>query len=218
MNNVVADFIINNPNPLEAEFELNEPINFDCLFELNAVSTVWGGIQGNIQNQADLQNEFSTKQNILTSVNAGPGISITQENGVIKINNTQTSAEWGNITGNLSDQTDLANTFHLINIDLNHKQDALTAGNNITFNGNVISATVPTKVSQLENDNEYLTSDDVSAVALTGDIEDIVGIDIQNPEDGQILEYSVYDGAWINTTRPTITITYDSTTQNLTIG
>ena len=69
---------------------------------------------------------------------------------------------------------------------------------NIIPASNIISATVPTKVSQLENDKEYLTSGDVSTVALTGDIEDIVGIDIQNPEDGQILVYSEVDAAWQN--------------------
>ena len=46
-------------------------------------------------------------QEKLTSINAGDGISITEVNGILKISNTQTSAEWGNILGNLPDQTDL---------------------------------------------------------------------------------------------------------------
>ena len=46
-------------------------------------------------------------QPLLTAQNAGTGISITMEGGIVKINNTQTSAEWGNITGTLSNQTDL---------------------------------------------------------------------------------------------------------------
>lgn len=45
------------------------------------------------------------KQDTLTEDNAGEGISIVD--GVIS--NTQTSAEWGNITGNLNDQKDLKN-------------------------------------------------------------------------------------------------------------
>lgn len=48
--------------------------------------------------------EFQTK---LTSANAGTGVSITEVGGVVKISNTQTSAEWGNILGNLPDQADL---------------------------------------------------------------------------------------------------------------
>lgn len=51
---------------------------------------------------------------------AGVGIDIT--NNVIS--NTQTSAEWGNITGTLSNQTDL-------NTALSGKQETLTSGTNI---------------------------------------------------------------------------------------
>lgn len=51
------------------------------------------------------QAKFDAKQDKLTSSNAGTGISIS--NGVIS--NTQTSAEWGNIEGTLSSQTDLQN-------------------------------------------------------------------------------------------------------------
>lgn len=57
------------------------------------------------------------KQDVLT---AGTGIDIT--NNVIS--STQTSAEWGNIAGTLSDQIDLKN-------ELDGKQAILTAGNNI---------------------------------------------------------------------------------------
>ena len=48
-------------------------------------------------------------QEKLTSINAGTGISITEINGIVKISNTQISAEWGNILGTLSSQTDLWN-------------------------------------------------------------------------------------------------------------
>lgn len=70
---------------------------------------------------------------------AGEGIDIT--NGVIS--NTQTSAEWGNITGTLSDQTDLqtalngkanANSVYekaQIDAFLQAKQDSLVSGTNI---------------------------------------------------------------------------------------
>ena len=71
---------------------------------------------------------------------AGTGISF--ENG--KISNTNTEAAWGNITGTLSDQTDLSTA-------LDSKQDMLTAGNNITINGTTISA----------NDTTYSASDNI---------------------------------------------------------
>lgn len=59
---------------------------------------------------------------------AGTGIDIT--NNVIS--NTQTSAQWGNITGTLSNQTDLQD-------ELDDKQDTLVSGTNIkTINGSSI--------------------------------------------------------------------------------
>lgn len=52
--------------------------------------------------------DLNAKQDKLTSSNAGTGIKI--ENGVIS--NTQTSANWGNIKGTLSNQTDLQNALN----------------------------------------------------------------------------------------------------------
>ena len=54
-----------------------------------------------------LTEEINKKQDILTEENAGDGISITNEDGTVKINNTRVSAVWGNIEGNITDQTDL---------------------------------------------------------------------------------------------------------------
>lgn len=65
-----------------------------------------------------------------TTYTAGTGIDIT--GGVIS--NTQTSANWGNITGTLSDQTDLANA-------LNDKAD---------------TSDIPTKTSDLTNDSGFI--------------------------------------------------------------
>ena len=65
---------------------------------------------------------LSSKQDVLTP---GTGIDIT--NNVIS--STVNSAQWGNITGTISNQTDLQNT-------LNAKQDTLISGTNIkTVNG-----------------------------------------------------------------------------------
>ena len=67
-----------------------------------------------------------------TTYTAGTGISIT--NGVIS--NTQTSAEWGNITGTLADQTDL----------------------NTALSGKADTSSIPTKVSDLTNDIGFITN------------------------------------------------------------
>lgn len=66
-----------------------------------------------------------------TTYTAGTGISI--ENGVIS--NTQTSAEWGNIQGNISAQTDLQNA----------------------LDGKADISDIPTKTSDLTNDSGFIT-------------------------------------------------------------
>lgn len=49
--------------------------------------------------------------------------------------------------------------------DVSGKQDKLTAGSNITISGNTISATVPTKTSQLTNDSGYATTSQIPDVS-----------------------------------------------------
>lgn len=61
--------------------------------------------------------------------------------------------------------------------DVSGKQDKLTAGSNISISGNTISATVPTKTSQLTNDSGYATTDqipDVSGYATKSDLSNYV--------------------------------------------
>lgn len=66
-----------------------------------------------------------------TTYTAGNGIDITGN----VISATGGAAAWGNITGNIEDQTDLQTA-------LNDKQDVLTAGSNISIDSdNIISAT-----------------------------------------------------------------------------
>ena len=56
----------------------------------------------------NLVTHLNAKQNNLTSENAGDGISITKDdNNVLKISNTRTTIPWGNLTGTLSNQSDL---------------------------------------------------------------------------------------------------------------
>lgn len=52
--------------------------------------------------------------------------------------------------------------------DISGKQDKLTAGSNISISGNTISATVPTKTSQLTNDSGYATTSDIPTFSLSG--------------------------------------------------
>ena len=73
----------------------------------------------------------------VVGLSAGTGISVTGTYPNFTIANTQTSAQWGNITGTLSSQTDLQNA-------LNAKQDDITlttSGNSgaATFIGNTLN-------------------------------------------------------------------------------
>lgn len=109
--------------------------------EHNASEEAHSYIQGLIDAEATarenadsaLSDRIDVKQDKLTSENAGVGISIEEVGGKVIISNTQTSAEWGNITGDIQDQQDLQAEFA-------KKQDTLIAGDNITIVDNVISA------------------------------------------------------------------------------
>lgn len=138
----------------------------------------------------------SGKQNTLTA-----GINITIEDNVISADGI-TGVSWGDIDGNLADQTDLSSA-------LGDKQDTLTAGANITIDGNnEISATdttytagsgldltgtefsvdssvvalktdLPTKTSELSNDGSdgtstYVEADDLATVATSGSYNDLL--------------------------------------------
>ena len=135
---------------------------------------------------------LATKQNTLTAGNnitisgntisatdttytAGTGIDIT--NGVIS--NTQTSAEWGNIEGDILEQTDLIGF-------LDTKQDLMTsenAGNNIEIaNGSGEAVTVSGNGSLLLEDAE---ADSLNSVTLTGGTT----LNIEIPSDYTRIEF-----------------------------
>lgn len=61
-------------------------------------------------------------------------------------------------------------TTETINSQLENKQNKLTAGTGINISNNTISTTltVPTKVSDLENDNQYQTQSQVQSAITTG--------------------------------------------------
>lgn len=64
MDNLVADFIINNNEPLEVEYTLEPSETFDCSFEIYALGVTWGNIIGNIEEQTDLINILDSKVNV----------------------------------------------------------------------------------------------------------------------------------------------------------
>lgn len=91
--------------------EIDTKVNLDDMVKIEMVEVDIDGIK------SDITNLENTKQDNLTSANAGDGISIVD--GVIS--NTRVSAEWGNIQGDISAQTDLADNYqgvHTVTIDL----------------------------------------------------------------------------------------------------
>lgn len=61
MENLVADFTIEQYEPFEIEYEVTPSTGFDCLLEINVVKVYWGGIEGNIHDQLDLMTLFDQK-------------------------------------------------------------------------------------------------------------------------------------------------------------
>lgn len=142
--NMTVNALLDNETQMVIKIETAK-VSLDWVLEKisehNASEEAHSYIQGRIDDEitarenADsaLSDRIDGKQDKLTSENAGVGISIKEVGGKVIISNTQTSAEWGNITGNIQDQLDLQEEFAT-------KQDKLIAGDNITIVDNVISA------------------------------------------------------------------------------
>ena len=101
--------------------------------------------------------DLSGLQPNLTSANAGTGISITGSGANVVISSTQSSATWGNITGTLSNQTDLQNA-------LNLKYDA---SNPNGYTSNIGTVTSVNNTSPDDNGNVNLNIPTVNNATLT---------------------------------------------------
>lgn len=87
-------------------------------------NAAWGNIQGDLEDQTDLQDALDAKQDTLVS---GTNIKTINNQSVVGSGNIEiNSGVWGNITGTLSDQTDLANALAEKQpvIDASHKLSA----------------------------------------------------------------------------------------------
>ena len=148
-----------------------------------------------------VKQEFATKQEVnqglaqkqdnLTAANAGDGIEITRDqNGKVTISNTNVSAEWGNIQGDITDQTDLINY-----IDQNGGKIDTIKVNDVaqTVTNKTVNITVPTKTSDLSNDSGFITNsvDNLINYYTKPEVDDLIsgagtnytagnGIDITN--------------------------------------
>ena len=121
-------------------------------YETTAHASATYQLKGDYATTSAMNVALAGKQNVLT---AGTGVTI--ENDVISVTFPSTIA-WGNITGNINNQTDLKNA-------LNYKQDKLTAGTNITIDeNNVISATGGSELpDQTGNAGKFLVTNGTNA-------------------------------------------------------
>lgn len=129
--------------------------------------------------------DLDSKQDVLT---AGSGLEIYKDSeGNTIISNTQTSAEWGNITGHIEDQHDLVEYIN----ENGGKIDTISV-NNVTqpIENKNVNIIVPTKTSELVNDSEFTSLNQVSELVSTK--QDIltpgvgIGIDINSEGDSII--------------------------------
>jgi hypothetical protein len=170
----MSDFEVNftlDPQPeIEADFTLDPQPEIEADFSIEVSGVTEHNLLSNrdlpdqhpISAITGLQDALADKQDALiaganiqivgntisatdTTYTAGTGISI--ENGVIS--NTQTSAEWGNIGGDITAQTDL--------------QNALNAKANV--------ADIPTKTSDLTNDSGFITNSALAGYATQNWVE-----------------------------------------------
>ena len=129
---------------------------------------------GNVDNTSDLDKPISTatqeaidgKQD---KILAGDNISISG-NIISAIVPTKTSDLTND--SNFITNNDIINKADKSYVDekLSEKQDKIIAGANITISGNVVSAIVPTKTSDLTNDSNFITNNDIVGKADKSEI------------------------------------------------
>ena len=117
-------------------------------------STTWGNIVGTLSNQTDLQAALDGKQATLVS-----GTNIKTINGSTILGSGDVvisggNSVWGDITGTLSDQTDLQS---VLNLKVNSASLAAVATSGL-YSDLTGKPTIPTLTSQLTNDSSFITS------------------------------------------------------------
>lgn len=109
------------------------------------------------------------------------------------IHAVSSSVPWGNITGNIADQSDLQTA-------LSGKQDTLTAGSNITIFDNTISATDTTYTagSNIQINSNVISATDTTYSAFTGADGTAAGTAglVPAPAAADNVKYLKGDGTW----------------------
>lgn len=169
MEDLAADFIIENNQPLELEAELSEPEHFDCIFELYASGTTWGNISGSIQDQTDLQEALNGKANVSDVESITGALS----DSIIAVDN-----KYDSITGSLSDSITAL--------------DSVVSSNYTTLDGKIDSVGGALSDSITALDSVVSGKADTTYVdSITGSLSDsISGIDSIISNYGDIVNYN----------------------------
>lgn len=187
MEDLAADFIIENNQPLELDAEISEPEHFDCVFELNASGTTWGSISGTLANQTDLKQALdSLSDNIQSEATTRSDNDTILQNNINTVSNDLT-AEIGN--------RESADSILQGNINaLDDKVDSLTGALDDKIDS--INGALSDDIDALESIISGL-SDSISTLdSITGDLSDsISAIDSTIGGYGDIVTYNAADFA-----------------------
>lgn len=176
----------------------NTPTIPDELADLTADSThrvvtdaqisTWDGKQNAIADLSDIRSGAAAGATALQSSDLieGTGIDISVDSqGQVTISNTNSAAVWGNITGTLSNQTDLSNA-------LGGKQDTVVF--NTAYDASTNKAATMTDITQAISGLTGFHFEIVQALPVTGEGNVIYLVLKSTSETGNI--YTEY--AWIN--------------------
>ena len=130
-------------------------------------SGVWGAITGDIEDQTDLMGKFTQFEETVASELSGKQNTLVSGTNIKTINNTSILGE-GNISisgGGTSDYTDLTNKPQINGVTLSGNkslsdlgiQPKIDSNNKLPYSNISGTPTIPTKLSDLTNDNNTVT-------------------------------------------------------------
>lgn len=217
MDNLAADFEINPNNPLNAEYELGEGVGFDCSFELFASGTVWGSIDGDINNQTDLINLLNTKVDLTSFEELSQTVTnnYNELSGDIADLTTTVTDNYNTLSGQISDLTTTVNdNYTSLDNRLTTAEGSIlnltdTVNDNYTeLNGKITTANNNlSTLSQTVEDNNTAINNRIDGIvdSFDGDISDLNDA-IDNLSDTVSDNYTDLDGKITDNTDDITTI------------
>lgn len=238
MVDVTVNFTLENEEPVNAEFQVQPDVTFTADIKTETSTRRHEEfINRDLPDQhpigaiTGLTDILSNKQNILT---AGEGITIIDN----VISSTQASAQWGNITGSLNNQTDLKNVLdskaNISDIPTVGNATLTIQKNNTTidtFTANatvdkIINLTIPTNASDvnaLPDNTKYGASISLtinsSTYVVTAQLKDQNGDNLGTAQTIDLpLESVVVNGSYDNTNKKIVLTLQNGTLIDVPVG